>query len=305
MTFLETIAHIVDLVPVLLRVTTPILLAALGVHISQKAGVLNLGVEGMMLAAALAGVLASAASGSAWVGLAGALATGAVLGFLLSFAIHVLKADLILSGIALNMLAAAGTTLVLYMLTGDKGMSGSLSSGVLPSLAIPLIADIPVLGRLLSGHHVLTYLAFAMVPVVAVLMMRTPFGIRLRAVGESAEAAATAGIDVARMQIAALVLSGLLAGAAGAFLSMGYVSWFSQNMSGGRGFVALAADLMGYGSAWGTMAASLLLGAADAFVISLQGKGIPSELLQSLPYIVPIVALVIHARARRKRFVRI
>ena len=305
MTFIESIVYIIDLVPVLLRVTTPILLAALGVHISQKAGVLNLGIEGIMLAAAVAGVLASAATGSAWIGLVGALGTGAVMGLLLSLALHVLRADLILSGIAFNMLAAAGTTLILYMLTGDKGMSGSLSSGVLPSLRIPLIADIPAIGKLLSGHHVLTYLAFAMVPVVAVLMMRTPFGIRLRAVGESAEAAATAGINVARMQIAALVLSGLLAGAAGAFLSMGYVSWFSQNMSGGRGFVALAADLMGYGSAWGTMAASLLLGAAEALVVSLQGKGIPSELLQSLPYIVPIIALVIHARARKKRAARI
>lgn len=305
MTFLEQMAHIIDLIPVLLRVTTPILLAALGVHISQKAGVLNLGIEGTMLAAALAGVLASAATGSAWIGLAGALVAGAALGFLLSLAIHVLRADLILSGIAFNMLAAAGTTLILYMFTGDKGMSGSLSSGVLPSVTIPLVTGIPVIGELLSGHHVLTYIAFLMVPVVAILMTRTPFGIRLRAVGESTEAAAAAGINVVRMQVAALVLSGILAGAGGAFLSMGYVSWFSQNMSGGRGFVALAADLMGYGSAWGTMAASLLLGAAEAVVISLEGKGIPSELLQSVPYLVPIIALAIHARARKKRAIHI
>ncbi|NML75672.1 ABC transporter permease [Rhizobium sp. S-51] len=301
MTALADISHFLDLVPVLLRVMTPILLAALGVHISQRAGVLNLGIEGMMLSAALAAVLASAASGNPWVGLVGALLTGALLGMLLSLAVHILKADLILSGIAFNMLAAAGTTLVLYMLTGDKGMSGSLSSGTLPSLSLPFVADLPVLGRLLSGHHVLTYVAVLLVPVVAIAMTRTPFGIRLRAVGENPEAAATAGIDVVKMQVAALVLSGLFAGAAGAFLSLGYVSWFSQNMSAGRGFVALAADLMGHGSAWGTLAASLLLGAADAVAISLQGKGFPSELLQALPYLVPIVALVIHARARKKR----
>jgi simple sugar transport system permease protein len=298
---LPDVAQLLDLVPVLLRVTTPILPAALGVHISQRAGVLNLGIEGTMLSAALAAVLASAATGNPWIGLLGALAIGALLGMLLSLAIHVLKADLILSGIAINMLASAGTTLVLYMATGDKGMSGSLSSGTLPSLTLPLVADLPVLGKLLSGHHVLTYAAFLLVPAVTLLMTRTPFGIRLRAVGENAEAAATAGIDVVRMQVTALVLSGLCAGAAGAFLSMGYVSWFSQNMSAGRGFVALAADLMGQGSAYGTMAASLLLGAADAVGISLQGKGLPAELLQALPYLVPIVALVIHARTRRKR----
>lgn len=300
MSDLFDLSAIIALVPVLLRVTTPILLAALGVHISQRAGVLNLGIEGMMLAAALAGVVVSAWTGSAWVGLLGALLTGLALAAMLAVAVHGLKADLILAGIALNMLAASGTTLVLFMLTGDKGMSGSLASQVLPSLTLPVIADIPVLGTLLSGHHVLTYLAFLLVPVVAITMMRTPFGIRLRAVGENAEAAATAGIDVMRMQVVALLLSGLLAGAAGAFLSMGYVSWFSANMSAGRGFVALAADLMGYGSAWGTMLASLLLGTAEAVVIALQGRGLPSELLQSVPYIVPVIALVIHARRRHK-----
>jgi|UPI0005658EC7 simple sugar transport system permease protein len=300
MSNLFDITSVIALVPVLLRVTTPILLAALGVHISQRAGVLNLGMEGMMLSAALAGVVVSALTGSAWIGLLGALFAGLVLAGMLAVAVHGLKADLILAGIALNMLAASGTTLILFMLTGDKGMSGSMASQVLPSLTLPLIAGIPVLGTLLSGHHVLTYLAFALVPVVAITMMRTPFGIRLRAVGENAEAAATAGIDVVRMQVVALLISGLFAGAAGAFLSMGYVSWFSQNMSAGRGFVALAADLMGYGSACGTMLASLLLGTAEAVVIALQGKGLPSELLQAVPYIVPVIALVIHARRRHR-----
>jgi simple sugar transport system permease protein len=300
MSDLFDLSAIIALVPVLLRVTTPILLAALGVHISQRAGVLNLGIEGMMLAAALAGVVVSAWTGSAWIGLLGALLTGLLLAAMLAIAVHGLKADLILAGIALNMLAASGTTLVLFMLTGDKGMSGSLASQVLPSVTLPVITGIPLLGTLLSGHHVLTYLAFLLVPVVAITMMRTPFGIRLRAVGENAEAAATAGIDVVRMQVVALLLSGLLAGAAGAFLSMGYVSWFSANMSAGRGFVALAADLMGYGSAWGTMLASLLLGTAEAVVIALQGRGLPSELLQSVPYIVPVIALVIHARRRSR-----
>lgn len=299
MSDLFDLSSIIALVPVLLRVTTPILLAALGVHISQRAGVLNLGIEGMMLSAALAGVVVSAFTGSAWIGLLGALLIGLVLAGMLAIAVHVLKADLILAGIALNMLAASGTTLILFMLTGDKGMSGSLASQVLPSVQLPLIADIPLLGTILSGHHILTYVAFLLVPVMALTMMRTPFGVRLRAVGENAEAAATAGINVVRMQVAALLLSGLLAGAAGAFLSMGYVSWFSANMSAGRGFVALAADLMGYGSAWGTMLASLLLGTADAVVIALQGRGLPSELLQAVPYIVPVIALVIHARRRR------
>ena len=135
-------------------------------------------------------------------------------------------------------------------------------------------------------------------PLIWLLLSRTVFGMRMRASGEDPAAARAAGVAVERMQFYALLLSGALAAIGGAFLSMGYVSWFSQNMSAGRGFVALAADLMGYGSAWGTMAASMLLAAAEALVISVQGRGLTSELLQAVPYIVPIVALVIHARRR-------
>ncbi|WP_336801187.1 ABC transporter permease [Kaistia sp. MMO-174] len=298
------LASLITFIPAILRVTTPILLAALGVLISSRAGVLNIGVEGMMLSGAFAGVVVSAATGSATLGFLAALVVGGALGAALSFAVHVLKSDLILSGIALNMAAAAGTTLLLFMLTGDKGMSGSLSSQVLPSLTIPVLAGIPVLGTLLSGHHILTYAAFLAVPGVGLFLMRTPMGLRLRAVGENPESAEIAGINVRRVQVGALVASGVFAGAAGAFLSMGYVSWFSQNMSAGRGFIALAAEVMGHGSATGTMFASLLLGIAEAASIALQGVGLPSELMQTVPYLVPVIALVVHARRRQRLLAR-
>lgn len=298
---IDIITDALALVPAILRVSTPLILAGMGVHISAKAGVLNIGIEGMMLAGALAGVIVSALTQNVWLGLLAALLAGAVLSALLSAAIHLLRADLVLSGIALNMAAMAGTTLALYGLTGDKGISGSLKSLTLPSLTLPLIADIPVLGPFLSGHHILTYAAVLSVPLVALLVTRTPFGLSLRAVGENAEAAAATGIPVRRVQVSALLLSGLFAGAAGAFLSMGYVSWFSQNMTAGRGFIALAADVMGFGLAWGTLAAALLLGAAEAISLSLQGFGVPSELLQAIPYLVPVVAMVLHARSRSRR----
>lgn len=298
---IDIITDALALVPAILRVSTPLILAGMGVHISAKAGVLNIGIEGMMLAGALAGVIVSALTQNVWLGLLAALLAGAVLAALLSAAIHLLRADLVLSGIALNMAAMAGTTLALYGLTGDKGISGSLKSLTLPSLTLPLIADIPVLGPFLSGHHILTYAAVLSVPLVALLVTRTPFGLSLRAVGENAEAAAATGIPVRRVQVSALLLSGLFAGAAGAFLSMGYVSWFSQNMTAGRGFIALAADVMGFGLAWGTLAAALLLGAAEAISLSLQGFGVPSELLQAIPYLVPVVAMVLHARSRSRR----
>ncbi|MBL8591167.1 MAG: ABC transporter permease [Devosia sp.] len=291
---------LIGLVPAILRVSTPLILAGLGVHVSSRAGVLNIGVEGMMLAGALAGVVVSALTQDAWLGLVAALLCGAALAALLSGAIHLLRADLILSGIALNMAALAGTTLVLFAITGDKGISGSLASLTLPGIHIPFIDAIPVLGTLLSGHHVLTYAALIAVPLVALLVTRTPLGLAMRAVGENPEAAAATGIPVLRVQVTALLISGLFAGAAGAFLSMGYVSWFSQNMTAGRGFIALAADVMGFGYAWGTLAAALLLGATEAVTLSVQGFGVPSELLQAIPYLVPVLAMVIHAQ-RRKR----
>ena len=207
---------------------------------------------------------------------------------------HVLRADLILSGVAINLAAASGTVLLLYALTGDKGMSGSLPSKVLPDLPLPF------LGRVLAHQHVLTWAALASVPVVAVLLLRTPFGLHLRAVGENAEAAAIAGIRVVRVQFAALLLSGGFAAAAGAFLSMGYVTWFAGGMSAGRGYIAIAAEVMGGGGAFGTGAAALLLGAADALATDLQGIGLPSELMQTVPYVVPVAALVLHSARRRR-----
>lgn len=293
-------ASIAEFVAVALRVSTPLILAALGVLISTRAGVLNIGIEGMMLAGAFAGVVASAFTGSAPIGLLAAILTGAALGCLLAIMVLVAKADLILSGIAINIAAAAGTTLLLFLITGSKGVSSSLQSQVLPSIDIPVVEAVPLLGTALSGHHVLTYAALLGAPLLAVFLTRTPLGIRLRAVGEKPEAAAAAGINVKRYQFWALAASGAFGGLAGAFLSMGYVSWFAQNMTAGRGFIALAAEVMGNGSALGTMASAILLGTAETISITMQGGGIPSELVQTIPYVVPILALLLHATRRRR-----
>ena len=283
-----------------LRVTTPILFAALGALISDRAGVINIGIEGIMLAGAFAGVVGSAETGSAWLGLVCAILAGGALGAALSFAVHTLKADLVLSGVALNLGCASGTVLLLYALTGDKGMSGSLPSKVLPTIDLPFLDRVPVLGAAVGHLHVLTWASLLAVPAVSVLLLRTPFGLRLRAVGENAEAAAIAGVRVARVQFAALVLSGAFGGIAGAFLSMGYVSWFTGGISAGRGFIAIAAEVMGGGMAAGAFVSALVLGAAEAFATDLQGIGLPSELMQTVPYVVPVIALVLHAARRRR-----
>jgi simple sugar transport system permease protein len=284
-----------------LRVMTPLLLAGLGVLISDRAGVLNIGMEGMMLVGALTGVLVSAYTGNAWLGFLAALILCGFVGWIMALVVNGLGAHLIITGIALNMAAAAGTTLVLFFATGDKGMSGALKSEVLPNVRIPFIADIPVLGPLVSGHHILTYLALLSVPLVSILLLRTPFGLRLRAVGMDPKSAASAGIRVKRVQAAALVLSGVFGGAAGAYLSMGYVSWFASNMTAGRGFIAIAVEVMGMGSAWGALAASLILAVAETAAITMQSLGLPHELMQMIPYVVPIVVLTVYVSRRRAR----
>jgi general nucleoside transport system permease protein len=156
-----------------------------------------------------------------------------------------------------------------------------------------------VLGTLLSGHHVLTYLALLAVPIVSVLVGRTPFGLHLRAVGVDAKSAAAAGIPVARVQMLALMLSGVFGGLAGAYLSMGYVSWFAQDMTAGRGFIAIAIEVMGAGTAWGTLAAAVVVAIAETLAITMQSLGLPNELMQMIPYVVPIVVLTFWAARRR------
>lgn len=298
----DLLAHLggASFIAAALRVTTPILLAALGALISDRAGVINIGIEGTMLAGAFAGVVASAYSGSAWLGLLGAILVGCALGAALSGAVHTLKADLILSGVALNLACASGTVLLLFALTGDKGMSGNLPSKVLPNVDLGVLDRVPALGAAVGHLHVLTWASLIAVPMVGVFLMRMPLGLRLRAVGEAPEAAAVAGVRVSRVQFIALVLSGAFAGAAGAFLSMGYVSWFTGGMSAGRGFIAIAAEVMGGGAALGTFVSALVLGAAEALAIDLQGIGLPSELMQTVPYVVPVLALVVHAARRRR-----
>ena len=280
------------------RVTTPILFAVLGALLSEIAGSINIALEGMMLMSAFWGVMVSAWTGSAWLGLLAGVVSSVLVALALAYFYLNLKTDLILAGIALNIFSSGSTVFLLYMFTGDKGSSASVKSYVLPRIDIPLLKDIPVLGDMLSGHHVLTYLAFISVFVVQYLIYRTPLGLRMRAVGENPDAAQSVGISVVKIRYISLILSGLMAGLGGAFLSMGYVSWFARDMTNGRGFIGLAAQALGGRSAIGGMLGALLFGLAEATSYTLQAIRIPSEFTNMLPFIFTIAALAIYARAK-------
>ena len=283
------------------RITTPILFAALAAVVADRAWVTNIGLEGIMMISALTGVIFSAWTQSAWIGLLCAILLGMLTALMIGFFALKLKTDIILAGIAVNMLGNGGTVFFMYLASGDRGYSANLASKVMPTVNIPVLQDIPVLGGILSGHNILTYLAFIFVALVWVLLYKTPMGLQIRAVGESPNAADSVGVSVNRIKYIALGISGALAGMGGAFMSMGYMSSFNTNMTAGRGFIALAAEAMGRGEPIGTMLTSLLFGFADALANNMQSLGLPQELVAMTPYVFTVVGLAVYAASTLKK----
>jgi len=302
-------------VAAILRVTTPILLPSLGALISEKAGVLNIGLEGMMLSAAFTGVVVSAYSQD-WFGFETGVAIGPWLGLLLGVCVSLLlsfvlalfhldlKGDLFLSGIALNIFGSSATVAIMFELTGDRGNTSTLASLQMPFIQLPeFIRDIPLIGGfffdVFDNQSMMTWVAFIAVFIVSIVLYRTPFGMHLRAVGENPEAAASVGINVKRIRYYALLISGFFAGLGGIHISMGYLQLFQRDMTNGRGFIALVTPSLGGGTPIGAMIASSIFGFFDALGIRIGSLEIPSQLPQSIPYFATVLALVIYALQRR------
>lgn len=299
-----------------IRVSTPIILPAMGGLISELAGVINIALEGIMLASAFFGVIVSALA-PGWIpglpiwayagmgALAGILA-GLALAWLIAFFHLELGADIILTALGINILAAGGTVFMMFAITGDKGSTSTLASPALPNVQVPFVNDIPVLGVLLnaenfSGYNIMTYAAFILTIVVWIFLYRTPLGTHLRAVGENPDAAASVGINVKRVQYTALLMSGFLASLGGLNLSMGYLTIFQNNMTAGRGFIALAVIYLGNRHPFGTLLAALIFGAATSLGAQLGTLNIPSQYIEMIPPLVTIIALVVYNLRRRAR----
>jgi simple sugar transport system permease protein len=295
----------IDFFSTVLRVMTPLLFPAIGVAISELAGSINIALEGIMLLSAFFGVIVSAFTGSLWLALLAGIAAGIAMGAMLGYFHLTLKADIILAAIALNMFAAGITIFLLFLFAGDKGTTSSLTSLVFPEVHLPLIASIPLIGNLLNGHNILTYVAFLSVGVFYVLMFKTPLGLRIRAVGQNPDAAESVGINVNRIKMYALMFSGFFGALGGLYLSMGYVSWFARDMTAGRGFIAIAAATLGGNLPLGTMLASLLFGFVNAIAIYISSIEVPSVLIQMIPYLVTVIALTAFSiRASRKKIAK-
>ena len=284
-----------DVVYMWIRVATPIIFASLGAVICTKAGVVNLGLEGIMLISALAGVLGSAFGGNlVWGVVAGLLAAVAVSAVFAYFHL-VLKANNVLCGTAVNTMATGLTVFVLQLATGEKGNSSSLKSFSFPNVDIPVIKDIPVIGTILSGHNALTYFALIMVAAIWFFLYKTPTGLRMRAVGENPDAASSVGQNVVKIQFLAIVLCGIMTGLGGMYLSMGYLNMFVRDMTAGRGFISLAACSMGQATPAGALLSSMIFAFFDGLSNILQVLKIPSEFIQMLPYLATIAGLTVYS----------
>lgn len=283
-----------------LIMTTPVLLAALGGLINRVGGIVNIGLDSMMLAGALVAVIVAANHGNWALAVLSAGLTGACVAFLMTLTITRLDANEIIVGLGFNILIAG---LVRFFLKSVYATSGTLSLpdiSRIPRIDIPVVADIPILGAILSGHDLLTWVAWALVPLTAWFLRRTRPGLRLRAAGAAPKAARALGLDPLSIRDASSVFAGFMAGLAGAYLSIGVVGIFNEGITAGRGFIAMAAFYFGANRPGLTAIGALLFGFFDAFQIRLQGRGIPAELVQTLPYVMVVVILTAIALATRK-----
>lgn len=278
-----------------LRVGTPILFASMAALVSTKCGVVNITIDGTMLMSALMGTLVSAFTQSLFLGCLAGLVTGMFMGGFLAFFHVKMKTAANLTGVAINLFTSGFSVFLCAVLAGDKGSTSKLQSLTFPNVDIPVLKDIPFLGEVLSGHNLLTYLSFLVVAGVFVLIYKTPFGLKVRAVGENEKAAKSVGENTDRIKIISLIIAGGIASFGGMFLSMGYVSWFTRNMTGARGFIGVAANAIGHGNPILVTLSSMLFAVAQAISNSIQILQLPSELVMAIPYVITLVIMVINS----------
>ena len=273
-----------------LRFATPLLFGALGGIVSERSGVINVGLEGMMLMGAFFGILGADVFGSWFLGMLLGIAAGGLLAFVHAVFSIALRADQVVSGVAVNFLAAGITGYMFVAHYGDEGTPGEIPS--VPEVNLPLIKDNGFLGEAIDHASLLTWVALLLVPLMALYLYRTPAGLRLRSVGEKPRAADSVGIAVQRTRYLAVVASGCLAGLGGVYLSLALVHSFNQGMTAGRGFIALAVVIFGGWRPYGALAGAILFGFSSAVAQRLPAFSESlAVLFQALPYVLVLIVV--------------
>ena len=290
-----------------IRNATPVLLAALGGLFTEHAGIMNIGMEGMILMGAFFAVAFSFMFFSAPMGILAAVLVGILVGLFFALFVVKLKSDEFIIGMTINTFAGGLTIFMLRSVFGKVGTWTDANIKGLDPIEIPLIKDIPVLGDILSGYSLFVYLSWLFVILVWIFLYRTPYGFWLRAAGEHPEALETAGISPVKMKVISSILCGIFCGFAGAHLSLGFLNCFTEGMSASRGFIAFACVVFGMANPPKVFGAALLFGFLQALGIRLQSVGVPSDLTAAVPYLATVLMLVyitVSATARKRNRAR-
>lgn len=282
---------IVILLAATLRLCSPLLLAALGEIFAERSGVLNLGIEGIMLMGALFGVMGPALTGNYIVGVLLAVLVGALMGLLMAFLSVTLRFDQVLSGLAIMFLGMGLSTFIYRPIAPLRVES-------LGPVNIPILSQIPVIGPILFQQNILVYLTLVLVPISALILFRTTFGLKIRAVGENPKAADNLGVNVFRVRYICVVICGMLAALGGAYLSMGEIGAFREGITAGRGWIAIAIVYFGRWGPYRTLVGSLVFGGLFALQLNLQvlNVAVPYEFLLMLPYLLTVAILVVASK---------
>ncbi|WP_419846377.1 ABC transporter permease [Candidatus Poriferisocius sp.] len=283
-----------------LRIATPLLLAAIGEMVTERAGILNLGIEGTVTVGAFSSFVVVDQTGSLWFGIVGGIVGAMALAALMAFLTVTIKVEQVVAGLALN-LVGLGISFYLLRAIFDSGSTTVPTVSTFSPVEIPLLSDIPAIGNIFFSQHWLTYFSVVLAVGVWVGLERTTYGLELRSVGHNPEACDMRGIPVHRVQYAALLFGGFTAGLAGAFLSIFSTGLFFPDIVGGRGWIALAIVIFGNWRVGRILIGAVFFGFLEAYQLSLQSRGvdIPDQLLLSLPFLLTIVALVFN-RARSR-----
>jgi simple sugar transport system permease protein len=274
----------------MLRYATPLIFGAMGGILSERSGVINIGLEGMMLIGAFFGIFGADLLGSWFLGVLAGVVAGALIGLVHAFVSISLRADQVVSGTGINFLAIGITGYVFIYHYGDQGTPSDISRA--PNVTLPLIEDIPFIGEAIGNLNALTWIALLLVPILTVYLFRTRGGLRLRSVGEKPRAADSLGLPVVRTRYLAVTASGALAAAGGVFLSIGLLGSFNEQMTAGRGFIALAAVIFGGWRPLGALAGALLFGFSTALAQRLPAFSESAAVLfQALPYVLTLVVV--------------
>lgn len=292
-------AILISLLVGTLRLSTPIVFAAIGEIFTERAGILNLGVEGIMLMGAFAGFWGTFNTGNLWVGTLLGMAVGALMALLMAFFSVTLRVDQVISGMGIYFLGL-GLSSFLYRIAFGIRISPPTVEGF-QDIPIPLLSRIPFLGPILFQHNALVYLAILLVPLSVVVLYHTTFGLQVRAAGENPRAADTLGVNVNLIRYLCVILGGVLVGLGGVVLSVGHLRMFWENMTVGRGFIAIAIVYFGKWHPYRTFAGALLFGGAYALQVWLQAMNapVPHQLLLMSPYLLTVAVLAIVAREAR------